>query len=83
MANLLSQKSMADGMVITKWSKSHLSQMTSLETEESARYSASAEDLDIVGCFFYFHDIKASPRNTQEPNVDLRVSNHPPQSASA
>ena len=57
--------------------------MTSLETEESVRYSASIEDLDTVGYFFDFHDIKASPRNTQEPDVDLRVSKHPPQSASA
>ena len=74
---------MADGMEISKCRSNRLSQITSLETEERARYSASAEDLDTVVCFFYFHDIKASPRNTQELDVDLCVSKHPPQSASA
>ena len=83
MTDLLSQKNMIEGIVISKCSKSLLSQITSLDIEESARYSASAEDLDTMGCFFYSHDIRVSPRNTQEPDVDLHVSNHPPQLASA
>ena len=48
----------------------------------TARYSASALDHDTVGCRLDDHDTKESPRNTQKPDIERRVSGHPAQSAS-
>jgi hypothetical protein len=45
-------------------------------------YLDSAEDLEMVSCFLNFHEIKEYPRKTQNPVMDLRVSEHPAQSAS-
>lgn len=36
-------------------------------------YSASAEDLDTVCCFFDFQDKREFPRSTQKPEIDQRV----------
>ena len=58
------------------------SQHDSETTLATPRYSASALDRDIVGCRFEDHDIKLSPRNTQYPEVERRMSGQPPQSAS-
>ena len=58
---------------------SHISSQT---TATIALYSASAEDLETVCCFFDFQDIKESPRNTQYPVIDLLVSGQPAQSES-
>ncbi|MDV3194007.1 MAG: hypothetical protein Q8835_03070 [Sweet potato little leaf phytoplasma] len=55
---------------------------SSLVTAANALYSASAKDLETVGCFFDFHEIKDSPRNTQKPETDFLVSRQAPQSAS-
>jgi hypothetical protein len=46
------------------------------------RYSASALDLETVLCRFDDHETSESPRNTQNPDVERRVSGHPAQSAS-
>lgn len=35
-----------------------------------ALYSASAKDLEIVFCFFDFHEIKEDPRKIQYPVMD-------------
>ena len=45
-------------------------------------YSASAEDLEIVDCFFDFHETSESPMNIQYPVTDLLVSGHETQSKS-
>lgn len=50
--------------------------------EVRALYSASADDLATVGYFFDFHEIRASPKKTQNSVVDLRVTLQLPQSAS-
>ena len=47
-----------------------------------ALYSASAEDLDTIACFFDFQEINESPRKMQYPVIDLLVSRHDAQSAS-
>jgi hypothetical protein len=51
-------------------------------TFATALYSASALDLDIVGCLFDDHEISDSPRKMQYPDVERLVSGHPAQSAS-
>jgi hypothetical protein len=48
----------------------------------TARYSASALDLDTVGWRFDDHDTRELPRYTQKPDVERLVSGQPPQSAS-
>ena len=45
-------------------------------------YSALAEDLETMDCFFDLNDINESPRNTQYPVRDFLVSGQPAQSAS-
>ena len=50
--------------------------------EASARYSASVDDLETVGCFFDFQDMRESPRKTQKPVTERRESGHPAQSES-
>jgi hypothetical protein len=45
-------------------------------------YSASALDLETVGCRLDDQDTKFCPRKTQKSDVDLRVSGQPAQSAS-
>jgi hypothetical protein len=47
-----------------------------------ALYSASAEDLEIVVCFFDFQEIKELSRKTQYPVTDLLESTQPAQSKS-
>lgn len=51
-------------------------------TNPNARYSAYMELLEMVFCFLDFHEIKESPRNTQNPVTDLLVSKHPAHSES-
>lgn len=45
-------------------------------------YSASVEDLEIVGCFFEHQDMRESPKNMQNPVMDLLVSGQAAQSES-
>ena len=47
-----------------------------------ARYSTSALDLKTVSYHFDDQDIKLSPRKTQKPEVERRVSGQPAQSTS-
>ena len=37
------------------------------------RYSTSADDLEIICCFFDFHQISKSPIKMQKPMIDLVV----------
>ena len=46
-------------------------------------YSDFVEDRDTVCCFLDFHEIKESPRKTQNPITDFLVSRQEAQSASA
>ena len=46
-------------------------------------FSDFAEDCETVCCFFDFHEIKDSPRKTQNPVTDLLVLGHEAQSALA
>jgi hypothetical protein len=50
--------------------------------EARALYSASEEDLEMVGCFLAFQQIREFPIKKQYPVIDFLVSMHPPQSAS-
>ena len=45
--------------------------MISLLVAAKARYSASVELLEMVGCFLVHQEIKQSPINIQKPVVDL------------
>ena len=56
--------------------------MTSLVVAAKALYSASAELLEMVGCFFVRQEIRQSPKKTQNPVVDLRVIGQEAQSES-
>lgn len=47
-----------------------------------ARYSASAEERDVVDCFFDFQETKESPRKIQKPVTERLVSGQEAQSAS-
>ena len=47
-----------------------------------ALYSALAEDLDTIVCFFDFQEINESPRKMQYPVTDPLVSGHDARSAS-
>ena len=57
-------------------------QQDSETTLATPLYSASALDRERVGCRFDDQEIKLSPKNTQYPDVERRVSGQPPQSAS-
>lgn len=57
--------------------KSPWSQSISDEEEDTARYSASVEDLETHSYFFHFHEIKAPRRYMHDPVVDRRVSEQP------
>ncbi len=46
------------------------------------RYSASADDREIVGCFLDFQEMSEAPRKMQKPVVERLVSRHPAQSLS-
>ncbi|MFS7909786.1 hypothetical protein Hanom_Chr02g00098591 [Helianthus anomalus] len=59
------------------------SHMISLVAAHIARYSASAEDLEMVDCFLLFHEIRELPKKTQKPVIDFLVFTHLPQSESA
>ena len=56
--------------------------MTSLPVAARARYSASAELREMVGCFLVFHETKQSPMKIQKPVVDLRDMGQEAQSES-
>lgn len=45
-------------------------------------YSASADDLDTVCCFLDFQENNESPKNTQKPETENRVSGQVAQSES-
>ena len=48
----------------------------------NARYSASAEERDIVDCFLAFQDTRESPRKIQKPVMDFLELGRDAQSAS-
>lgn len=50
----------------------------SLVTDAKALYATNVEDLEVVDCFFDFHDTKESPRKMQNPETDILVSKHAP-----
>lgn len=54
------------------WSK-HVSYYSSQTVEARVRYSAFAEDLETVDCFFDSYEIRESPRNIQKPVVESLV----------
>jgi hypothetical protein len=66
--------------LICKSSSKASNQSQHIETTDL--YPDSADDLEIDCCFFDFHEIKASPRNTQNPVTDLLVSEQATQSSS-
>lgn len=47
-----------------------------------ARYSASEEERDTVGCFYDFQLVGELPRSITYPDMERRVSEHAPQSES-
>lgn len=59
-----------------------MSQTISLVVLAKARYSASAEDREVVDCFFDFQETNESPRKTQKPVTERLVSGQEAQSAS-
>ncbi|OIT33097.1 beta-glucosidase 16 [Nicotiana attenuata] len=65
---------------------SSLSNVVSHTTSDTALaillYSASAELLDTVFCFFDFHEIKELPYFTKKPDTDFLILGHEAQSAS-
>lgn len=50
--------------------------------EAKARYLASVEERETVGCFLDFRDMRESPMNRQLPVTDLRESGQAAQSES-
>lgn len=59
-----------------------VSHAISQEAKANARYSASAEDLETVGCFLERQEIKEEPTNIVKPVVDRLLSGQVPQSTS-
>jgi hypothetical protein len=62
--------------------RSYRSHVLSATAFATPRYSASALDRETVVCRFDDHERRESPMNTQNPEVEHRVSGHPAQSAS-
>ena len=58
---------------------SHVSSQQALAID---MYSASADEQDTVSYFLDFQDIKESPKNTHNPEIDHLVSEQVPQSSS-
>ncbi|KAJ0481370.1 hypothetical protein HanIR_Chr13g0641831 [Helianthus annuus] len=58
------------------------SQLVSATALATPRYSASALDQEMVGWRFEDQEMRLSPVKMQYPDVDLRESGQPPQSAS-
>ena len=56
--------------------------MISLVVAAKALYSASADDLEMVGCFLDFQEIRESPKKMQNPVTDFLESAQVAQSAS-
>ncbi len=83
MAALLSQYNFAGcGCEIWRSANNCFNQVISQQVEAITLYSASAEERDIVVCFFVFQDIGEFPRSIQYPVTKRRVSLHRAQSAS-
>ena len=82
MAELLSHQriGMCGRKSLSSWNKVS-SQANSTAVEAKARYSASMEDRETVGCFFEDQDMGLEPRKTNYPVVDLRPVGSPTQSA--
>ena len=74
----LSQYNMVDPILTSKCPSKCLSHTTSLAIDDNAWYSDSAEDFETVPYFTDFNEISASPRNTQNPVIHLRVSKQLP-----
>lgn len=60
-----------------KYVNKDINQSTSEVTIAIDLYSASAELLEIVACFFDFQQIKEFARKTQKPSMYLLISIHP------
>lgn len=58
-----------------------LSHLSSHVVSAMTRYSASAEDLETVGCFFVFQETRVSPRKTTYALRDHREEGQEDQSA--
>jgi len=56
--------------------------MISHAVEAMDRYSASTEDLETACCFLDFQEMRESPKKTQYPVIERRVSGQPAQSES-
>lgn len=54
--------------------KKALNQIISETAETILMYSASVEDLEIMACFFTFHEIKELPNCRKYLEIDLPVS---------
>jgi hypothetical protein len=48
-----------------------LSQSTSAEVKDKARYSAHVDDLETICCFLEDHEMGLLPKKTTKPVVDL------------
>ena len=71
---LLQNKRASRGSSIQKTLRSCCSQMISLVVAAKALYSASAEDLEMVGCFFDFQEMSESPKKMQNLVTDFLES---------
>lgn len=74
------QSDFLDGAM--KFKKKVVNPYDSETTLATHRYFASALDRDNVGCCLADQEIRLLLRYTHNPNVELRVSGYPPQSAS-
>lgn len=80
---LLSQNNKAGwSCEMVRSQRTETSQTSSQVVVAIVLYSASADDLDTVGCFLDFQEIKESLRKKQQPAMDLRVSGQVAQSES-
>jgi len=78
-ATWLSQKSRADKLHDTfKSCNRYRNKIISKLVLTIARYSTSADDLDTLVCFFYFHEIIEELRKMQYPDTNLRFFWQPP-----
>lgn len=50
----------------------HCNQTISLVVDVIVGYSTLVEDLETIGCFLPFHEIRESSRKTHKPEIDLR-----------
>ena len=73
------KRAAAMGWAIWKSWSNERSQVISQVVIAMALYSASPEDLETIDCFLECQEMRESPRKTQNPVTDLRVSEQPAQ----